>query len=384
MHHDAILIDTEAAWHPVGERLRRTSILGLDLEADGFHRYPERVALIQLSLPDHAIWLIDPLALAGVPGLGDVLGDPTVRTVVHSAAFDVRSLDRDFGFRIRGLSDTAIAAQFCGLERTGLANVLAELLGVEVAKSRRLQRMDWSRRPLSDEALRYAAGDVEHLLALDELLAERLAELGRTAWVAEECRRMEGVRYAPPDPPERAFWTVRGARKLSPRERAVLRELYVLREREARRTGRPPYRVMSNEALLTLARQPDLELETVSGIPRRTLAQARRRLEDALDRGRRAPGVKAPRPAARNPWTDRAKRRLRRLKHWRQGEAERLALDPGIVWPLDHLKRIALNPTEGSANLDTGEPGWVRRWQWAEMGRSLARFRRDTLRDTGG
>ena len=83
-----------------------------------------------------------------------------VEKVFHSADYDVRSLDREWGFRIRGLFDTSIAAAFVGATRLGLGAVLEEFLKETVNKSRKLQRADWSLRPLSGEALDYAAADV--------------------------------------------------------------------------------------------------------------------------------------------------------------------------------------------------------------------------------
>jgi len=349
----------------------------LDLEADGFHRYPEHVSLIQLALPEGPIQLLDPLALEHLEPLGGVLAEPTVEKVFHSADYDLRSLDRDFDFHVNGLYDTAIAARFCGSERTGLANVLGEHLDLQLDKPKRLQRLDWSLRPLDATAIAYAAADVAHLLMLADTLAQRLADLGRTAWVAEECRRLEGVRYTPPAPPEQSFLTVPGARKLTGRGLAVLRELYVFREHEARRIGRPPYRVMSNSALLSLAEDPPPNLKHVRGVGRRTLARAGRRLEAALRRGVQADPVYLPHRRSGNPWTPEARHRLAALKEWRSGEAERLGLDTGTVWPAAHLKQAALFPGTDSAALDEGKPPWVRQWQWGELGESFARFRRE-------
>ena len=84
--------------------------------------------------------------------LGGLLSDPSVEKVLHSADYDLRSLDRDWGFRIRSLFDTSVAAAFLGSTSLGLAAVLQEYLSVQVPKSRRLQRADWTVRPLSEEA----------------------------------------------------------------------------------------------------------------------------------------------------------------------------------------------------------------------------------------
>lgn len=368
------LVDTPEAWRAFADRLAGVTELGFDLEADGFHRYPERTALLQVALPDASIHLLDPLALTDLAALGRALADPAVAVVLHSGAYDVRALDRDLGFRLRGLVDTSIAAQFCGLARTGLANVLAEILGLDLPKSRQLQRMDWSRRPLPPEALDYAAGDVAHLLSLRRALEARLAELGRAAWADEECRRLEQVRHVPPEPPEQACLGLRGARELTDAGRAMLRALYVWREGEALRIGRPPYRVMSNEALLQLAERPDIPLETLPGLGRSTLARAGRGLRAALEQGRQAEPLPWPRRGGPNPWTPEARARLQRLKAWRSAEAEAIGLDAGLLWPAAHLDQLALHPEARPETLDLGDPPWVRRWQWALLGERLTAF----------
>ena len=172
----AVLVNTQAAWAAARPRIAAADRLALDLEADGFHRYPEQTALLQLALPDGSVLLLDPLALPDLDALGAALADPAVPIVVHSSSYDVRALDRDFDFHIRGLVDTSIAAQLTGNAQLGLGNVLLEVLGVDLPKPKRLQRFDWSRRPLPDEALDYAAGDVIHLLALADALTAPLRQ----------------------------------------------------------------------------------------------------------------------------------------------------------------------------------------------------------------
>jgi ribonuclease D len=380
--HAFRFVNDATAWPVAAAAIGAAPRVALDLEADGYHRYPERLSLIQAALPDGTILLLDPLALPDLGALGTVMADPAVSKVFHSADYDIRSLDRHLGFKVRNLYDTSIAAQFCGSRRLGLGNVLAEHLGLVLDKPRRLQTLDWSNRPLEADALDYAAGDVAYLLALADTLAAKLAALGRTAWAAEECARLEQVRYMPPEPPEQAFMGAPGARDLSPAGLAVLRELYVFREHEAVRIGRPPHHVMSNPALMTLAANPRADIDKVTGLGRRTLTEARARLKDALQRGLAAEPIRWPRRVSENPWSSESRARLTRLKQWRSAEAERLALDPGVVWPAVHLEQVALQPEAPLAALDRGDPPWVRRWQWQMLGGALERYRTTRLDDT--
>lgn len=367
------VVDTPAAWREALSWLNRASRLAIDLEADGFHRYPERLALIQIGLPDGRAFVLDPLVYMDFSELGLILADAKVPKILHSASYDLRLFDYAFGFRLHGLVDTAVAAQFCGAPRTGLASVLADELGIQVEKPLRLQRLDWSIRPLPADALEYAVGDVTYLFQIADHLQAKLEALGRVDWVAEECARLEMIRYTAPDPPEIAFIDLPHARDLTDRGRAVLRELVIMREAEARRRDRPPFKVLSHAAMIHLAADPQCDLAKVPGLGRWISGTARRRLTDALRRGVASEPIPWPRRGGQNPWSSDSRDRLSGLKRWRQGEAERLGLEPGILWPMAHLEAMALSPDTEPRALDVD--GAVRAWQWRELGPGLEAYR---------
>ena len=344
------------------------SRIGVDTEADSRHHYPEKVCLVQVAT-DRGAYVIDPLAIDDLSGLGRVLVDPRVEKVLHGADYDLRGLDRDFGFGVTPLYDTNVAARLAGLERFGLAALMEDLLGIVIPKQAALQKSDWSRRPLRPEALSYGAEDVVHLGALRDNLDARLRGLGRQAWVAEECERLSEVRYAAPDP-ETAFLSVKGAGRLDGRALAVLRPLYEMREAEARRRDLPQAYVLSAEAMVHLAAHPDAALAVVPGIGAATV----RRLGDAIRRavrsGQQAPPYARPRPETPplpRP-TSAESKRMGRLKAWRQAHGKRLALDPALLWPARSLDRLARAP--GTLEEESRSPE-VRRWQAAELGASL-------------
>jgi len=368
-------IATPEDWAAFAPNLFAAPLVALDVEADGFHRYPERLSLIQIALPGPSIAILDPLAVTEPTVLGAVLADSGRIKVLHAASYDVRALRRDLGFSLSGLYDTAIAAQFLGMERTGLAAVLQEVLGIELAKSKRLQRMDWSQRPLPEAALAYAADDVAYLIALYHALVARIADLGRTAWVQEECERLEVFRLEPPPTSEEACLLVKGARELDDRGRAVLHALFCFREQEALRLGRPPYRVMGNETMLVLARDPGHRLDSLQGIGRPYLGPRRKALLATLAQGRQDPPLGWPRLVSGVRWSGEHRDRLAKLKAWRDEEAAKLGLSAGLVWSARHLDQLALHPRSEPMALDLGmsrsDLPWVRRWQWDVLGDAL-------------
>lgn len=361
-------ITTRARLKEVVESAQRQPRVAVDLESNNFHRYPDRVCLVQLATPG-AVYIIDPLSIEDVTPLGELLANAAVEKVFHSANSDLRLLDRDWKFPVRGLFDTSMAAALVGSERLGLAAVLAEYLGIEIDKNKKLQRADWSLRPLTGALLRYAALDVLHLERLAALLYQRLDELGRTEWVKEECRRLEGIRYVAPEA-EWRFLSVKGSRDLDGRGLAVLRSLHAFRETEAVRCDRPPFRIFSDAAMVELAASPYSDPARVKGLGRYGRGRLSLGVRHAIHEGIGAGPVR--RPRKRRAALRENRTRLRLLKNWRSGEANRLKLSPFLLWPTASLSRLSVTWTDGLD--DEMESDEVRRWQRQELGEALWTF----------
>ena len=354
----------------LAERLAHEPRIAFDLEANGFFSYPERICLIQVGFNGEA-FLVDPLAIDDMEPLGKILADPNIEKILHSADYDVRSLDRDWGFHINGLYDTSIAAAFVGMERLGLGTVAQELLGIELPKSKRLQRANWGLRPLTEEAMNYAAGDVLHLMALRNLLGKRLAEKGRTEWAAEECTRLAGVRFNVQDP-ELAFLSVKNSKDLDGKALAVMRSLHAYRMSEALRRNVPPFKVVSDAVLVDISEDPTQELAKVKGIGPYGRGGLAREVKDVMAEGLQAPPVTRPPRATGVRMTAshraRAKDRLTRLKAWRIEQGKALELDPALLWPAASLERLSRD--HGDLDEEYNSPE-VRNWQAREFGEPL-------------
>ena len=356
----------------MADTLRAQPRIALDLETNGFFRHPERVCLIQIAIPDGRVFIIDPLAVDDMTPLGDVLSDERVEIILHSGDHDIRSLDRDWGFRVASLFDTSIAAAFIGMDRLGLATVLESSLGVSINKDKKLQRSDWTIRPLKPKYLDYAADDVRHLLRLTDNLKNRLSDLGRLEWVSEESARIAAIRYEAPDP-ETAVFRVKGSQRLNGRALAILNSLVAYRQRHIARTGRPHFRVIPDAALVSLATNPDSRLKDVRGLGRFARGGLASGIRDAIRKGQKADPIK--RPVVRRPRTRMSKtqqadasRQLDRLKKWRTAHGKTLALDPALVWPMQSMRAIARAPEELDTELRSPA---VRRWQRAQFETSL-------------
>jgi len=341
--------------------------LALDTEGASFHRFVDRIYLLQLSTRERTA-IIDPMPIGKPPMLGRILEDPAIEIVFHDADYDLRLLQQDYQWHVRNIFDTRIAAQLLGLRAFGLAALLERYFGVKLDKKH--QRADWSMRPLPQGMLDYAAQDTIHLLELRDLLERELERAGRLDWAREEFALLEGTRWADDDPAE-TFLRVKGARDLARRELAVLRELVQWRDGVAEQLDRATFRIVGNEQLLEIARrQPPSadQLSSIKGVPRGMIESRGREMTDAVARGLAVPENALPKfPKAprwdRDPDFD---ARVAALKTVRDAAASRLDLDPGVLCARDRLEAVARrNP---SAPEELAEVRELRAWQRGLLG----------------
>ena len=371
---------TVHVWTPAGagrvERaLARGESVAVDCEAAGYHRYSDRICLVQLSTAGQT-FVLDPLAFDPAPHLKPFLEDPRRLTIMHGAGYDLRLLHRDLRIRVGALADTQVAASLLGEPAVGLQALLERHLGVRVSK--KYQRADWAARPLPDDMIEYAANDTRHLHRLAGILESRLEEAGRLDWATEEYGRLldasldvEDERDEP-DPVTR----FKAARRLDDRSVAALREAIAWREGIARARDRALFRVASDAALLAAAqaRPPSVAaLAAVQGFPSRL---ARREGGALLRRFARVEALPArelvpyPRPGRRGTRPDpEEEAAFERVKEVRNRVAGRLGLDRGRVMANQVLREVVAAMPGDRAGLEAVAE--VRLWQVEELGSEL-------------
>jgi ribonuclease D len=373
------LIETMPDLERLADQLAGEPLIAADTEAAGYHRYSDRLCLLQLSSRE-GTWIVDTVALGSLNPLADAFEAPEVEIVFHDADFDLRLLDRDFGLQVRGLFDTKLAARFVGERAFGLASLLEEALGVTLEKKH--QRADWAKRPLSRDMLEYAAMDTRYLPQLRDLLRARLEELGRLHWAQEEFRIQEQARWEPAAEANSEYLRLKGARDLDRRGLAALRELYGWREKVAEERDVAPFRVVSNEVLLQAARAMPQNGTALGAVPGLSSGNVRRWGDDllaALQRARAIPDAELPeRPRSphrpqRDPEQD---ARVERLKGARDREADRLGLERGFMMPRSQLEDVARRMPGDEAELGA-IPG-IRAWQVEALGAALLRALAET------
>jgi ribonuclease D len=341
--------------------------LALDTEGASFHRFLDRIYLLQLSTREHSA-IIDPLPVGSPAGLGQLLQSNSVEVVFHDADYDLRLLHQDYGWHVTNIFDTRIASQLLGIKSFGLAALLEQFFGVKLDKKH--QRADWSMRPLTADMLDYAAQDTRYLLQLKDHMKGELTRRGRLHWAQEEFAKLEGTRWEAEEGME-GFLRLKGARDLSRPELAVLREVANWRDTVAAQLDRATFRVMGNEVLFELARRTPKsvsELSAIKGMPKGMIERAGADIVAAVRRGTEVPEAELPKFPRGQRWNkDRDfDERVARLKAVRDSAASRLELDPGVLCSRERLENIARS---GAKTIDdlASVPD-LRRWQIEEMG----------------
>ncbi len=335
-----VWVDTVNGLARLAGDLSAQSVIAVDTESNSLHAYREQVCLIQFSTRQ-TDYILDPLALADLSPLAPIFANSTIEKVFHAAEYDLICLKRDFGWQVNSMFDTMIAVRTLGWPQNGLASVLDTQFGVKLNK--RHQRADWAERPLTPDQLSYARLDTHYLIPLREKLGEALEEAGAWAEAVEEFDRLCHLngRAAHPTFDPQNFWHITGARDLTPREAAILRELYIYREQAAQRLNRPPFKVMSEATLVDLAKaKPEhlQDLKPVQGMTPNQVSRHGQHILQAIARGFEAP---APRPLRVEHQDEDVLERYEALRKWRKVKAQARGVESDIIVPRDVLLEIA-------------------------------------------
>jgi ribonuclease D len=371
-----IWVDTQAGFRAMLGHLQDKPALAIDTESNSLYVYREQVCLIQVSVPG-ADYLVDPLVVDDLSDLGPLLADPGVLKVFHGAGYDLRVLHRDFEFTVANLFDTMWASRILGWPAHGLGALLEAHFGVKLNK--RYQRANWGERPLPSSLLDYARLDTHYLLPLYEIEARELDMRNRWPQARHRFSKLVESRWEPKEFDPDGFWRLSGARNLDDTGRGVLRELYLFRDRQARAENRPPFRVISNQALLAVcARRPQnlRGLRQVKGISPRMagrygqdmLAAIRQGVSQPLSwheriRPQPNPGRPNGRPSAA------CQARFEALRAWRNTAAEARGVEPDMVLTNQVLWDVASQNPRCRADLAGIQA--LARWQADEFGDDL-------------
>ncbi|MEM7152080.1 MAG: HRDC domain-containing protein [Myxococcota bacterium] len=360
------MIETDAQFEALVDELKTAPRFALDTESNSMHAYRERICLVQVSVPGRDA-LVDPLVVDLSP-LGPVLADPAITKVMHGADYDILCFKRQHGFAFAGLFDTMIAARVLGWAAYGLGSILAESHGFRANK--KMQRFDWGERPLPEHALDYARYDTHFLLELADQQRADLKAIEREDIFEHACLRQTRVEPRPTKAETLGAWRIKGARDLPPEGRGVFMALYQLREAVAQEIDRPVFRVMADALLVSLAKKPPANAQSLAqirGVHPRLRGKGRARLRAAIEAGLDGESPTPP-PIERGMPRDERKR-FDELRGWRKAMADKLDMAPDIIIGKEALIVLASAMPENESELKAC--GALDEWEMERYGSLL-------------
>lgn len=283
------MIQSAAELSDLAARIHDAPWVGIDTEADSLHAYPEKLCLLQIAIPEGA-YLVDPLADLHLEPIWEAFDKHEL--ILHASDYDLHLLYNGHHFKPTILFDTMWAARLVGDAKFGLNDCLTKYLGLTLEKG--AQKADWGRRPLTPRMTEYALNDVRHLRELEQKLRARLVELGRLEWHRDLCVRLIDDNARASEVDSNSVWRVRGHDQLDETGLAVLRELWHWREKDALRTGRPPFFILKHEALSEIAAQASRGGSKGVKLPPYLTPKRRAGVFEAIDRGLAVPATERP------------------------------------------------------------------------------------------
>ncbi len=358
-----IWIDTPSQLNQLLADILVEPIVAVDTESDSLYSYFEKVCLIQFSTPK-TDYLVDPLSV-NVAGLANFFANPNIQKVFHAVEYDLLCLKRDYGFTFHNLFDTMIAARILGWSGYGLGPILEKYFKVKLDK--RFQRYNWSKRPLETKALEYAHLDTHYLLALREMQLVELTKRNRLREAEDAFERATLIEPTPKVFNPDDFWRIKGTKDLTPQQQAILRELFMLRDKIARKLNRPSFKVMQDEFLLKLAEQQPLypeDLRNIGNLGKTVLQHYIPDILKAIEVGQQAPYPNYPRSHQRVD--EDTMFRYEMLRQWRNDLAVQRGVEPDVIISNHCLMNIAQQNLQTIKTLE--KTGILSEWQLKNYG----------------
>ena len=243
------------------EKVGSETEIAIDTEFTRIRTYRPQLELIQLA-SKNLLFCVDVSRCQDISPLLNLLRSSFVTVVMHSASQDLEIL-REYDAVPNRIFDTQIAARLCGSERVSYKDVVHETTGTELSKS--LTKSNWSKRPLSEQQIRYALDDVRYLIRVRCVFGERLKTMGREAWLKEECDRLvESYRREMSDLD--IYRSFHQAADLTVADQHRVRRLLLWREYRAQKLDRPRQWIVSDTDILKMVRMHPKSEDQLSGI----------------------------------------------------------------------------------------------------------------------
>jgi ribonuclease D len=265
MKNSRMWVDTYPKLDKARNDIENSAIACIDTEYDSFRYFREKLCLIQIRAAN-STYLFDPLDTLDISFLGSTFSDPDIVKIMHAGDNDIRILKRDYGFEFKNIFDTQRAASILGCRYLSLESTMFQYLGVELNKTKKMQRSRWENRPLTDEQINYAVRDTQYLSDLyvrlnDEIKQERLEKAASEAF-----EKMMAVEWHEKSLDFDGHLKIKGARDLSRYQLRRLKTLYCWRFKKAKETNMARFMILSDQNLLDLSKTKIYSIESLKQI----------------------------------------------------------------------------------------------------------------------
>lgn len=286
MKNSWIWIDNYQKIDKANNDIRSSDIICIDTEYDSFRYFREKLCLIQIKT-ENMTYLLDPLNTLDLSFLGSTFSDPDIVKIVHAGDNDIRILRRDYGFEFKNIFDTQKAASLLGCRYLSLESVIFQHLGIELNKSKKMQRSRWETRPLTEEQINYAVRDTKYLA---DLYVQLKGEIKRNGWeetALEAFKEIAAVKWREKTLDLHGYLKIKGADKLNEHQKRRLKALCHWRFRKAKKTNTARFMILSDQNLVDLSKSEidSIEsLEKTGNLPPKKVIIFGRELIEILNR----------------------------------------------------------------------------------------------------
>lgn len=335
-----VWVNTRQLLNQMMDDIATQSRLAVDTESNSLHAFREQVCLVQIS-STHADYLIDPLVLRDLSVLGPIFSTPGIEKIFHASEYDLVCLRRDFGFSFANLFDTMHAARVLGYPAVGLDRLLKDKFNIQTDK--RHQKANWAARPLTKEQIHYARLDTHYLFDLRDVLEKELVEKERLEFAKEDFTRACMFNDHKQKNNGEAWERFSSRKDLSLRELTILAHLCKWRDVEAERLNRPVYKVIMDDTLVIMSKNPPQHKVDLSalGMSERQIHLWGNAVLAAVCEGMSAPLVQ--RKQVETP-SDAYLRRMEKLKLWRKKIGLEIGVESDVILPKPYVAAIAEKP----------------------------------------
>lgn len=243
-------IQDQQALNELCQQLAQSPMLAVDTEFVRTRTLYPKLGLLQVCNGDH-LALIDPIVIDDLSPFWALLKDANILKVLHACSEDLEVFLTAANCKPVNLIDSQVMMSFLGHGLSiGYAAMVKHFTEIELDKSE--SRTDWTKRPLSEKQLNYAAADVTHLFAIFPTLLEQTKAAGWLSAAEQESQQMIEKKFTPIDETV-LYRQVKFAWRLNPKQLNALKFLAQWRFQQAQKRDLPIGFIAKDHTILGIA-----------------------------------------------------------------------------------------------------------------------------------